>query len=243
MLKQLTQLLVDFAYPKKCFNCQSLVLDENKLCAECWQQIDFVDEPFCNICGIQILVDEITDNLVCGKCYLHKPLYKQARSLFVYNKLGRNLIKKFKYYDHTYLAKIFAKMSIEKYKKFIQQHDFIIHVPMLKQKRLIRQYDHAYLLAKELSKISNIKLLYDVIVKEKYTTPQMQLDKKQRLKNLQNSFKLNNYYKQLLKSKKILLVDDVTTTGATADSIVNILNKNNIEDVNLLTIAKTYLDK
>lgn len=129
------------------------------------------------------------------------------------------------------------------YQRTIQEvndFDIIISVPSHKKQLMKRKYNQATMLAKQYSKlIKNRNFYSDFLIKVKHTNPQTNLRKKERENNLNKAFELNKKYHSLIKNKRILLIDDVTTTGATLNNCAKILKKNGASKVFALTIAKT----
>ncbi len=165
-----------------------------------------------------------------------KPIYDMARGVLKFDEESKKLIHHFKYYDKTTLAKIFALNMLNQYSSIIQQSDLIIPVPMHRFKRMLRFYNHAFILAKELASIAHKSVLSDVLIKSKWTKSQAKLSKKERDVNLANSFELQNTH--LIKNKKILLIDDVLTTSATANACSKLLKKH-AQSVSVLVVALT----
>lgn len=123
-------------------------------------------------------------------------------------------------------------------KEITQQSDVIVPVPMHKYKLLKRGYNQAALLAMKLSSKLKIKYLPQALIKTNNTIPQAELKKDDRIKNVKNSFKVNPKFKESLKGKNILLVDDVITTGATIDECCKTLRKAGPKNIFVLSIAK-----
>ncbi|MDF2965537.1 MAG: competence protein [Rickettsiaceae bacterium] len=212
------------------------MLDDNMLCSSCWSKYSFITKPYCICCGFPFSF-EIEGQLLCGKCIKSPPYFDKARYLFKYNQDSKKLIHALKYNDQTHLAKIFAKLQNNIYSSEILQYDLIIPVPMHWLKRMFRMYNQASLLAKELGRLTNISVSYDNLVKYRWTKAQSTLKKDARQKNLQGSFTVRE--PTLLKGKKVILIDDVLTTGATVKECSKLLKKNGVKDIMVLTIAAT----
>jgi ComF family protein len=149
---------------------------------------------------------------------------------------SKKTIHRLKYYDRTGIAKSFAKSLYSIYRKEIDSFDFLIPVPMHRLKRMLRFYNQAFVLAKEISLMSNKPILSDVLLKTKWTKPQASLSQKARNQNLKGSFEIQNATK--IQGKKIILVDDVATTGSTAKACAQEL-KQYASEVFVLCIAFT----
>lgn len=228
--------IIDYIFPIRCISCYELNIAEDGLCALCWSKLAFISKPYCQICGSYLEIS-ILEEVTCSKCLINQPIYTSARSIMKFDEYSKILIHAFKYYDKTNLAKIFAKLICHRYENYINNVDLIIPVPMHKLKRLVRMYNHAYLLALAIAKIVNKPVYYDILIKTKWTKSQASLTKAQREKNLTGSFKINSG--KLLQNKKILLVDDVKTTGTTISKCTKLLKNYGAKDVYVVTIAST----
>lgn len=193
---------------------------------------------FVNITGeVDSNIVHILDNAVCGRCYSKKPNYNLARSLFKFNEYSKKVVHQFKYQDKTIFAKTFAKLLCNRYLEDIKDVDLIIAVPMNRFKRLIRMYNPPHILAEEIAKIMNFTVKADILIKSKWTKAQTFLSKRQRKNNISGSIKFNT--KHNIIGKKILLVDDVITTGVTINECSKILRAAGAKEVYVVSVAMT----
>ncbi len=132
---------------------------------------------------------------------------------------------------------MFAKLIVARYKKEIQEVDLVIPVPMHRIKRIFRQYNSAQILAKDISDLLKIPMVPDVLIKTKWTKPQTKLSKYEREKNLSGSLVFN--MKRIVKGMKILLIDDVRTTGTTCNTCARLLKTAGATSVKLVTVGAT----
>ncbi len=152
-----------------------------------------------------------------------------------------------KYRDQTFLAKKFARILFEKSQEEISDCDLLVAVPLHFKRLRKRKFNQAVLLGKNILKQArlineNIEFYPDLLLRNKYTRAQVELKKKEREKNLRRVFSVKEKYCDLLKGKKILLLDDVATTGATLDNCAKELKRNGAKEVVAVTIAKTVLN-
>lgn len=196
----------------------------------------------CTICG------KIYKNWICPKCYLK--IKKELKYCIIKEKdfhimfLGfyennlRNSLLKFKFNEKAYLSNLFIEV-IKKNDNFInciKKYDYIIPVPMHKNNKKIRGYNQTEILAKKLAEECKIKYLENVLVKIRQNKRQSTLDRKQRRENVKDVYKLNNI--ESIKNKKILLMDDIYTTGNTVEACKNELKKGQAQEIDILVIAK-----
>lgn len=228
--------VIDYILPPRCLSCKELAFGADGFCAPCFNKLNFITMPQCQICGYALAI-LIAENMICGKCSFEKPVYDKARSLLKFDQNIQKLIHNFKYYDNTSAAEIFAKLIYTKYKTELFDIDYIIPVPMHKLKRLLRMYNQAQILAKELSVISNKPLRSDILIKTKFTRSQARLSKIERQRNLTGSMKAASNIN--LKNKSVLIVDDVMTTGSTVSKCAKLLKTIGAKKIYVVTIAMT----
>ena len=208
-------------------DCCGIETFNSNLCPECLKNTTFNDKFTCPICGRKTQRNEI-----CIECKAKPPLFECAVSSLIYEGTAVKLIHKFKNGD-AYLRDYFADLIVAKLDYF-PQIDYIAFVPMTKKAEFKRGYNQSKLLAESISERINVPVC-DVIEKIKDTTAQKTLTGKDRAKNLEGSFKAKS--KNALLDKNVLLIDDILTTGATADALCLNLFRAGAMRVYLATIA------
>lgn len=198
------------------------------LCEDCLKTVIFNDGAKCTVCGRKSARDEI-----CLECKQHLPIFNKALSPLVYDGGASKLILKFKN-GNGYLKDYFADL-ISKELFFFPIPDLIVYVPMTKADERKRGFNQSKLLAEEISRRTDTPLVKDAVIKIKKTAGQKELGRKDREKNLAGSFKVVK--PDEIEGKAVLIVDDVLTTGATADEVAKCLFKAGAEKVYLATIA------
>ncbi len=226
------QTFLGLFFPKICLSCEEL-LSENEqfICSSCFNSLKFL-ENICPICGAPKTTKK------CPVCKTNKFLFNKACSVFLFNKVVKNMIHEFKYNEITRIAKFMGAISQEYIEKFqpFDHIDYIVSVPLHKVKKRSRGFNQAEYLTREISKNLNWKHLPKLIKRKRYTETQTKLNKDQRKKNVSFAFKINPKYD--IKGKNILLVDDVFTTGATVNSISSVLKEKHANKVYVFTIGR-----
>ena len=207
--------ILELIYPTKCGFC-------NKICSE----------NLCKKCEIKLREYEI--NLLRS----NKKYYSKSMHIFKYDGEIRKKIIDYKFNNKPYLYKTFAKIILknEKVCGFLKNYDIIIPVPIHKKRKLKRGYNQTELIAKVIAKNTNLKLEKNVLVKQKNTITQSALSKTKRQLNIKNAFMVKNAEKVL--NKKVLIFDDIYTTGSTVKECSKVLNKSGVKDIGILTVAK-----
>ena len=209
-----------------CELCGREIFDGGRLCYRCAEKVTFNDGKTCPVCGRRTATAEL-----CIECKAFAPKYKKAVSSIVYADGGAQLIYKFKD-GNSYLKDYFAELLAAKCATF--GVDGICFVPMTKGDERKRGYNQAELLARSLSVRLGIPVLEGALVKTKRSQAQKTLTFEERKENLRGCFKAD---KSVVKGKKILLVDDVLTSGATADAVCAELLKRGAAEIYFATAA------
>ncbi len=158
--------------------------------------------------------------------------------IFRYEGIIRNKIIEYKFEDKGYLYKMFAKiiLSDKKTCNFIKKYDVIIPVPISKKRKKKRGYNQSELVANELAQKLNQDIWTDIIIKKKDNKPQSELNKLERIKNVEDIYEINKPIE--VKNKKVLLLDDIYTTGSTVNEIARKLKQNQTQEIGVITLAK-----
>ena len=204
---------------------------------------DIFFPPTCVICG------KVGRWWICPKCKIHlKPELKffrikrkKNRILFVsfYEGRLRKLLLQFKFQEKSYIGNFFAEV-ISRNKKFtgyLKEYDYMIPVPMYKENEKERGYNQAELITKEISRRIGIKYTNGCLIKIKPNQKQSRLNETQRIEHVQGVYEVQNG--DIIKNKKILLVDDIYTTGSTVRACIRELRKANPKQIDILVMAKT----
>lgn len=230
--KFINEFLNKYLYNVKwtCQVCGRETFNDKYFCEQCLKVLPYNDGAKCDHCGRKTIapVD------YCTTCSNTLVSFDKARSAFVYEKPISPLIKAFKYNNKRYFAEVFASyLSIAYYKNYMAA-DIVTFVPMTEASKKKRGYNQSELLATEFGKLVSLPV-EDVFVKIKDTERQALLTRKDRLKNLSGAFRVRK--RKLIKDKTVLIVDDVTTTGATAEILSSKLKNAGAKQVFLLTVA------
>ena len=198
--------LLDWIYKKKCYFCGSSK-ESIKMCSDCYDEMEY-------------LSTESSREILGTKIYCAG----------VYESNLQKLIRGLKYHNQRDLAYFQAKFMYDYWQEISDKEDLyqIVPIPMFKSREKSRKYNHMNLVAEEFCKLTGYEVNTDLVKRIKDTKPQYKLNKSQRMDNLSNAFEIN---KAALKSGRILLIDDICTTGSTFESIITELKKSAISDI------------
>ncbi len=233
------QTIIDIIYPVRCPVCSDIVIPKGeKVCSGCKSRLSYVNEPRCMKCSKPIEREEAE---YCSDC-LHKNYhFDKGYSVWVYNEDMKRSISNFKYHNKKEYAKFYIEELVRSYGKQIKRFspDVIVPIPIHKSKHLERGYNQADILARGLGKELQIPVLSHLLIRNKKTLPQKKLSDRERLLNLQEAFSYNDKEtKQFFKKiDRVLLVDDIYTTGSTIEACTNVLRLHEIKEINFIVLC------
>lgn len=233
--------ILNFLLPPRCINCGRIVEEENGLCPECFHQTTFISAPYCRHCGLPFAdTSELNKKMLCPECLKDKkPLFRLCRSAIKYDDTSKNTILAFKFMDKTENAKVFARwLKLAGKDIFEAKADLLVPVPLHYARLVKRRYNQSALLATELTRLTGIATDYTSLVKFKSTHPQVNFSGAARVKNIKGAFKVK--YPEKVAGKRIVLIDDVMTTGSTLRECAKVLLASGAASVDALTIARVY---
>ena len=214
----------------RCLSCNKEIFTEDYFCADCAKTLPYVKPPICNHCGRAVIGEEE----YCSTCKNILVDIDKSRSVFNYKDTVAKLIKRAKYNGKRFILDYFACELANLYVKENFAVDYITYVPMTKKALRKRGYNQSQYLANGVGNKVGVPVI-DCLAKTKETVRQAKLTRNERLKNLQGAFSVT--MRKEVKGKSILLIDDVTTTGSTAQVIAHRLKRAGASKVYVLTVA------
>lgn len=223
-------------FPASCISCNATLLEGTGLCNNCWSDLKFISPPWCEKCGIP-KPNSIFNKESCNGCIHRRKSYDKLRTGLMFEGPIKKLIHQFKYGDDTTLAPLLSRLSYRSAQD-LSDADIVIPVPIHGSKLKKRKYNQAALLSKEISKMLDKECIVDFLERIKETKSQVGLSKMKRIRNVKKAFILNQKYKKHINGKKILLIDDVISTGSTADECSKCLKESGAASVYVLCVAR-----
>lgn len=239
MFKKIWNWLLELFFPSnlKCIFCGRDIPDPKVCyCEDCAETLKFNVGQRCKVCDDLVSAD----SEVCENCKSHHKSFEKAVAPLVYQDAVRGVVLKLKNSNARYLAEPMARMMFERLQKENFDFDLLVPIPLSPKSLSKRKFNQAKLLADELGKLCNKPVDSTSLVKRKQTRHQKELGFLDRQKNLEGAFKIEDRAKIL--NKNILLVDDVMTTGATANECAKVLKKY-ANHVFVVTFARNRLTK
>jgi ComF family protein len=205
------------------------------LTPETWSRIHFLDGPLCDGCGLPFAY-EIGDR--CPACLAQPHAFDAARAACLYDETSREPILKLKHADRLDLAPLFARWLSRAARELIEEADAVVPVPLHPMRLISRRYNQAAEIARPLCQLTGLAYLPDALVRKRATDSQGGKSGSGRKRNVAGAFEVPAPRRPLVKGLRILLVDDVLTTGATADGCARALKRAGAARVDLAVVAR-----
>jgi ComF family protein len=228
-------LLIDLLIPPRCLLCAVPVPRGGGLCADCWGRLSFLGPPLCQRCGLPFEVEGVEASL-CGACLVAPPRFRRARSVLRYDRVAKDLILGFKYADRTGRSPHFALWMARAGQDLLDQTDLIVPVPLHPWRLFRRGYNQAALLANGLARQAGRTCCPDALARVRNTVRQGHLGRQDRRANLHGVIRMAR--PDVVDGRRVLLVDDVFTTGATVGECAQVLLSGGAVAVDVLTLAR-----
>ncbi len=238
LFKAIPNRLLDLCLPPRCLNCEVETRDPLALCPTCWEALSFLHSPQCRCCGLPFTDSRQQQNTLCGRCIASPPPYTACRSALVYDEASKPVILRFKHADRTDSAALLAQWLYQAGTELLEASDLIIPVPLHRSRLLKRRYNQSALLASALSRKTGIPWKGNLLLRHRKTENQGLFSREGRQRNVAGAFNCPSRYKEVLQNKSVLLIDDVHTTGATAESCSKALLRAGAQKVRVLTVAR-----
>jgi len=233
--------LVDLAFPPRCPLCGAAIAAQNGLCASCWERLEFPGEPACATCGRpleSVAQAASAEGLLCGACLQEPPRHAGIAAGCVYNEASRALILAFKHGGKIALAPMLAGLIAARLGEPEGETVLIAPVPLHRWRLWQRGYNQSALLARELAQRGHGRLVVDLLKRRKATPSLAGKSRAQRRRILSGAITLNEKYHDEIKGRRVVLVDDVLTSGATSGACVAALLKAGAKAVRIACFAR-----
>lgn len=233
------QAILDIIYPVRCPICGEIVIPKgDKICPSCRVNLPYITEPRCKKCSKPI---EFEEQEYCSDCLRKNYQFDRGFAVWVYNEQMKHSISEFKYNSRKEYAGFYIDEMVRLYGAAIKKFnpDVIVPVPIHKSKRLERGFNQAELLAKGIGRKLGYPVSSHLLIRNRKTLPQKKLSDKERLRNLLEAFQFDENEAKRFQEKltKVLLVDDIYTTGSTIEACTNVLKSHGISEICFIVIC------
>lgn len=229
--------LLDLLLPPHCIACRGPADGPGRLCPACWAEVDFIAPPVCAGCGLPLDYDLGPDAL-CGNCAATPPAFDRARAVMRYGDVARRLVVGLKHADRTHLAPALGAWLARTGADLVESADVVVPVPLHRRRLIARRFNQCALLGQWVARQTGLAVATDVLRRRRPTGSQAGLTRAQRRTNVTGAFEVPAQRRSQVEGRKVLLIDDVLTTGATVDACAATLRRAGADHIGVLTLAR-----
>ena len=229
--------IVALGLPPLCPACRAPLGDPGGLCAACWSQLSFIAPPYCERLGIPFVYDP-GPGILSMQAIADPPAYTRARAAVRYDDVARALVHAFKYGDRLDLAPTMGGWMARAGRELLADADSLVPVPLHWRRLWARRFNQSAALARIMATTSGVPMLDDVIRRVRATPQQVGLPRAQRATNVEGAFRVPTRRRVDVHGRRLVLVDDVLTSGATVDTCARALLRAGAANVDVIVFAR-----
>jgi len=231
------RLMLDTALPPLCPACRDPVAETGGLCPGCWAKLSFIAPPYCERLGTPFPFDP-GSGILSAEAIADPPAYRRARAAVRYDDTARRLVQALKFGDRLDLAPILGGWMVRAGEALLADADRLVAVPLHWRRLLARRFNQSAALANIISRASGVPVAYAALTRVKATAQQVGLTRSERAVNVQGAFRVPDGARAVVDGRRLVLVDDVLTTGATIDACARALLRTGAEQVDVPVFAR-----
>lgn len=236
VLRRAADALADLLVPPLCLACHASLASHDALCPSCWGKVDFIRPPLCDRLGLPMPFD-VGGPMISAAAVAALPDYDRARAVARFDGPIRALVHDLKFRDRHDSLRLLARWLRQAGSELLEDADLLVPVPLARARLLSRRFNQSALLARELSRLTGIPADPFALRRTRRTKSQVGLTPDQRRKNVRGAFAVPQSRKASVEGARIVLIDDVITTGATAGACARVLKRAGAERVDMLVVA------
>jgi ComF family protein len=236
-MRRAGRLVLDFTLPPLCPSCREPLADGAGLCATCWSKLSLIEPPYCARLGIPFLYDP-GPGLLSMEAIANPPAYDRARAAVRYDDIARLLVQSFKYGDRLDLAPIMGRWMARAGRELLADADALIPVPLHWRRLWSRRFNQSAALGRAISALCDVPIAHEALKRVRATLQQVGRSKVERADNVQGAFRVSAQHKADIAGRRLVLIDDVLTSGATVDACARALLRAGAAHIDVLVFAR-----
>lgn len=218
-----------------------MIGDHGALCPQCWNDVGFIERPVCEVTGAPFDHDR-GEGMISPAAIAEPPPYRRARAVALYAGMARKLVRGLKYSDRADLAGMMAEWMARAGRELLDDSDVLVAVPLHRWRLFHRRYNQSAELARAVGRLTGMPFAAGVLRRKRATRPQVGLGLRARQDNVRGAFDVEEHLAEKIAGRKVLLIDDVLTTGSTVNAATRALIKGGAASVCVLTFARVASD-
>ena len=224
-------------FPPVCAGCRRHVAEPGTLCGTCWPRLRFLERPWCEVMGTPFS-HEIGEGMVSAEAIANPPPFERARSAVAYAGVARQMVQNLKYRDRTDLAPWMAGWMLRAGSELLADCDVVVPVPLHRRRFLWRRFNQSAELGRAVAGKAGLRFEPGAVRRVKATRQQVGLSSREREDNVRGAFAVPDHAAIIIAGRRVLVVDDVFTTGATVSALARALKRKGASAVDVLTFAR-----
>lgn len=237
------RLILDFALPPRCPGCGAITAGQQAFCQPCWSQMRFLGDPCCARCGAPFALDPGAEGAECGACIADPPRWNSARAVLAYGDVSRTVAMRLKYGRRTGLARLMAHYMAPLATRMADgEGALLVPVPLHRWRLWNRGFNQAALVVRHIAAITGLPADVLLLSRTRRTRSLRDMNARAREREVRGAFALDPARSATLSGKRVILIDDIHTSGATARACVAALQAGGAAEVHLLCWARVVKD-
>ena len=228
--------LSDVVMPPVCLVCRTRIETHDALCASCWRRIDFIRPPLCDRLGLPLPFD-IGGPMISAAAAADPPPYRRARAVAAYTGAMQDLVHGLKFQDRHDVRRLLGRWLADAGRDLLSDCDIVVPVPLARGRLLVRRFNQAAILAREVARVSGLAYEPMALERTRATTSQIGLSRGERQRNVAGAFAVPKRRAAGVRGRRVLLIDDVVTTGSTVGACARALSRAGAAEVDVLALA------
>lgn len=231
---------LDQLYPPCCIHCNTPTAASDVLCPTCWRSLRPITDPKCPVLGVPFEVS-LGEDALSAAAIADPPPFNRSRSAFVYNDIAAAMISRLKYGDRPELAQFCARAMVSNCAEIFETPSVLVPVPLHRGRQWRRRYNQSTELCRALSGITGVPTIPLLAQRKRRTRSQIGLSLDQRKRNVSGAFSVHPDALSMIAGRRVVLVDDVITTGSTVTALTHALNRAGMRDIDVISFARVVI--